>query len=58
MVIKVDFDITMSILASNIYRLFALDLDRYAHLSVQSLFEKFILSVHRKIKSDFIGKIV
>ena len=44
MVIKVDFDLTMSILASNIYRLFALDLDRYAHLSVQSLFEKFILN--------------
>jgi hypothetical protein len=44
MVIKVDFDLTMSILANNIYRLFALDLDRYAHSSVQSLFEKFILN--------------
>jgi transposase len=44
MVIKVDFDLTMSILANNIYRLFALDLDRYAHSSVQTLFEKFILN--------------
>ena len=33
MVIKVDFDLTMTILAHNMYRLFALDLQRYAHLS-------------------------
>jgi len=44
MVIKVDFDLTMSILAHNIYRLFALDLERYTHLSVQSLYEKFVLN--------------
>lgn len=44
MVIKVDFDLTMSILAHNIYRLFALDLDRYNHCSVQTLYEKFILN--------------
>lgn len=44
MVIKVDFDLTMSILAHNIYRLFALDLGRYNHLTSQSIYEKFILN--------------
>lgn len=44
MVIKVDFDLTMSILASNLYRLFALELDRYSNLSAQSLYEKFVLN--------------
>ena len=42
MVIKVDFDLTMTILAHNLYRLFALDLGRYSHLSDVRLFEKFI----------------
>ena len=42
MVIKVDFDLTMSILAHNIYRLFALDLEGYSHMTSQSLYEKFI----------------
>jgi len=42
MVIKVDFDLTISILAHNIYRLLANDLDRYSHLSDQSIYEKFI----------------
>ena len=40
-VIKVDFDLTMSILAHNIYRLFALRFPGYTHLADQSLFEKF-----------------
>ena len=42
MVIKVDFDFTMSILAHNIYRLFALDLQGYSHMTSQSIYEKFI----------------
>ncbi len=42
MVIKVDFDLVMTILAHNIYRLFALDLDRYAHMSDEKLYEKFV----------------
>ncbi len=42
MVIKVDFDLTMSILAHNLYRLLALDLEGYSHLNATSLFEKFI----------------
>lgn len=42
MVIKVDFDLTMTILAHNLYRLLALELGRYSHLSSPRLFEKFI----------------
>ncbi|NET36626.1 MAG: transposase [Cyanothece sp. SIO1E1] len=42
MVIKVDFDLTMSILAHNLYRLLASDLPGYTHLNATSLFEKFI----------------
>ena len=42
MVIKVDFDLVMSILAHNIYRLLALSLDRYQHMSDERIYEKFI----------------
>lgn len=42
MVIKVDFDLTMTILTHNIYRLFALEMERYENMSVQSIYEKFI----------------
>ena len=42
MVIKVDFDLTMTILAHNIYRLFALEFDRYSSLSDQGIYKKFI----------------
>lgn len=42
MVIKVDFDLTMSILAHNLYRLLASDLSGYSHLNATSLFEKFM----------------
>jgi len=42
MVIKVDFDLTMSILAHNIYRIFSLDLDGYTHCEDKTIFEKFI----------------
>jgi len=44
MVIKVDFDLTMSILSNNLYRLFALELGRYSHLSAQTLYDKFVLN--------------
>ena len=44
MVIKVDFDLTMSILAHNLYRLFALELERYSNLSIQSIYDKFVLN--------------
>ena len=42
MVIKVDFDLTMTVLAHNLYKLLALDLERYSHFSDVRLFEKFI----------------
>ncbi len=42
MVIKVDFELTMSILAHNILRLFAMDLPGYSHLSDYTLYKKFL----------------
>ena len=42
MVIKVDFDLTMSILAHNLYRLLAADLPGFSHQTTASLFDKFI----------------
>jgi len=42
MVIKVDFDLTMSILAHNLYRLLASDLEGYEHCTASTLYEKFI----------------
>ncbi len=42
MVIKVDFDLTMTILAHNLYRLLAQDLDRYSHLCDNRIYNKFI----------------
>lgn len=53
MVVKVDFDMTMSILTHNIFRLFALDLERYSHIADQKLFDKFILnSADIEIEND------
>jgi hypothetical protein len=42
MVIKVDFDMVMSILAHNLYRLLALSLERYQHFTDERIFEMFI----------------
>jgi len=42
MVIKVDFDLTMSILTHNIFRLFANGTSRYKHISDNSIYEKFL----------------
>ena len=42
MVIKVDFDLTMSILSHNLYRLFARNLPGYSHQTADSLFDKFL----------------
>ncbi len=44
MVIKVDFDLTMSILTHNLFRLMAGDLTRYEKISDQTLYEKFLLN--------------
>lgn len=42
MVIKVDFDLTMTVLAHNLYRLLALNLHGYSHNTSETLFEKFL----------------
>jgi transposase len=42
MVIKVDFDLTMSILTHNLFRLLANDLERFEKISDQQLYEKFL----------------
>ena len=53
MVIKVDFDLTISILTHNLYRLFALDLERYENLCNYSIYEKFIRnSGYVKVTAD------
>jgi len=55
MVIKVDFDLTMSVLSHNLYRLLAKDLPGYSHNTSISLFEKFVSnSGEIKISSDTI----
>ena len=41
-VVKVDFDLTMTILAHNLYRLFCMDFDGYSHCEAQTIFDKFI----------------
>ena len=44
MVIKVDFDLTMSILAHNLYRLLAEDLPGFTHNTAATLFDKFMMN--------------
>ena len=59
MVIKVDFDFTMSILTHNLFRIFALDLGRYSHLSDQKLFDKFLRnSADITIEKDKVGNVI
>jgi hypothetical protein len=43
-VVKVDFDLVMTILAHNLYRLFAKDIDGYGHCESSTIFNKFILN--------------
>jgi len=53
MVIKVDFDLTMSILAHNILRLFAMELPGYSHNSDYTLYKKFLsMTGNIKIGTD------
>ena len=55
MVIKVDFDLTMTVLSHNLYRLLAMNLPGYTHNTSTSLFEKFVSnSGEVKISSDTI----
>jgi len=43
-VIKVDFDLVMTILAHNLYRLFVRNIDGYSHCESKTVFNKFILN--------------
>ena len=43
-VVKVDFDLVMTLLAHNLYRLFAQDIDGYSHCEAKTIFNKFILN--------------
>jgi hypothetical protein len=53
MVIKVDFDLTMSILAHDILRLFAMDLPGYSHNADYTLYKKFLsMTGNVKIETD------
>ena len=52
MVIKVDFDLTMSILAHNIYRLLAAELPGFSHQAAASLFDKFMDNGGKVIVDD------
>jgi predicted DNA-binding protein YlxM (UPF0122 family) len=42
-VIKVDFDLVMTILAHNLYRLLAKDIEKYANATSQTLYEKLVI---------------
>jgi transposase len=42
MVIKVDFDLTMTVLAHNLYRLLAMNLPGYSHATAASLYDTFL----------------
>lgn len=41
-VVKVDFDLTMSIMAHNLYRLLAMEMPGYEHCEAETLFNKFV----------------
>jgi transposase len=41
-VVKVDFDLTMTILAHNLYRILASKLDGYGHCEAKTIYEKFV----------------
>ena len=44
MVVKVDFDLTMSILTHNLFRIFALKTKRYVGYTAKSTFEKILFN--------------
>ena len=52
MVIKVDFDLTMSILTHNLFRLFAADIPGFTHQAAPSLFNNFLDNSGKVIIDD------
>jgi hypothetical protein len=55
-VVKVDFDLTMTILAHNLYKLFCKNFDGYSHCEAQTIFNKFI-SAPGQVRIDDSGQI-
>jgi len=52
-VVKVDFDLTMTILAHNLYKLFCKDFNGYSHCGAQRIFDKFIYAPgHIRVDGD------
>jgi len=51
-VVKVDFDLVMTILAHNLYRLFAQNLEGYSHCESKTLFNKFISNAGEVVISE------
>ena len=51
-VVKVDFDLTMTILAHNLYRLFAQNLEGYSHCESKTLFTKFIANAGEVVLTE------
>jgi hypothetical protein len=55
-VVKVDFDLTMTILAHNLYRLFCQDFPGYSHCGAQTIFDKFVSAPGRiSIEGDLVS---
>lgn len=53
MVVKVDFDLTMSILTHNLFRIFAMKTERYTGYTAKSMFEKILFnSADIKVNDD------
>ncbi|MCL1882526.1 MAG: transposase [Defluviitaleaceae bacterium] len=51
-VVKVDFDLVMTILAHNLYRLFVQDIEGYSHCESKTIFNKFISNPGEIVVSD------
>jgi transposase len=51
-VVKVDFDLVMTILAHNLYRIFAQNLEGYSHCESRTLFNKFISNAGEVVMTE------
>jgi hypothetical protein len=51
-VVKVDFDLTMTILAHNLYRILASKLDGYGHCEAKTIYEKFVNTAGDVVMSE------
>ena len=56
-IVKVDFDLTMSLLADTIYKLFARQLSGFEHKKAKTIYRDFIKN-HTRINIDAVGKTV